>query len=199
MLDERSAHPGSPQATGRRTWAGRARRALAFGCSRRVQALEQQHVVTGRVTLSIPARSAVAHGDHSGSHGRHTPSASPVSRKGARCPCSLLPGCRPGSRLPLKSCCPTWITTGVLLNKITRIEGVSGCASSFVMRRVNRHDGVALGHLLVHLKCTPTGYSCLFARMKTRLAQPGVRHDAPVLITTELLGLTRRTALPLSK
>jgi len=68
--------------------------------------------------------------------------------------CARAPRCRPATwsqaRTPTtcsRSCCPTWSLPEFLLNKITRIEGVIGVRSSFVMRRVIETTVLPLGHL----------------------------------------------------
>jgi len=121
-------------------------------CSRRVQALEDQHVVTGRVTLvdrsrvglSLTAIIQVA-------MDRHTPERFASFEKKVRaCPevqaCYLVAG--QDADYLLKVVVPDMDHyQEFLLNKITRIEGVSGVRSSFVMRRVIDTTVLPLGHL----------------------------------------------------
>jgi len=121
-------------------------------CSRRVQALEDQQVVTGRVTLvdrskvglSLTAIIQVA-------MDRHTPERFASFEKKVRaCPevqtCYLVAG--QDADYLLKVVLPDMDHyQEFLLNKITRIEGVSGVRSSFVMRRVIDTTVLPLGHL----------------------------------------------------
>jgi Lrp/AsnC family leucine-responsive transcriptional regulator len=121
-------------------------------CSRRVQALEEQHVVTGRVALvdrskvglSLTAIIQVA-------MDRHTPERFANFEKKVRaCPevqaCYLVAG--QDADYLLKAVLPDMDHyQEFLLNKVTRIEGVSGVRSSFVMRRVIDTTVLPLAHL----------------------------------------------------
>jgi Lrp/AsnC family leucine-responsive transcriptional regulator len=121
-------------------------------CSRRVQALEDQGVVMGRVTLldrskvglSLTAIIQIA-------MDRHTPERFASFEKKVRaCPevqaCYLVAG--QDADYLLKVVLPDMDHyQEFLLNKITRIEGVSGVRSSFVMRSVIDTTVLPLGHL----------------------------------------------------
>ncbi len=121
-------------------------------CSRRVQALEDQGVVVGRVTLldrskvglSLTAIIQIA-------MDRHTPERFAGFEKRVRaCPevqaCYLVAG--QDADYLLKVVLPDMEHyQAFLLNKITRIEGVSGVRSSFVMRSVIDTTVLPLGHL----------------------------------------------------
>jgi len=120
--------------------------------SRRVQALEDQGVVKGRVTLldrskvglSLTAIIQIA-------MDRHTPERFASFEKKVRtCPevqaCYLVAG--QDADYLLKVVLPDMEHyQEFLLNKITRIEGVSGVRSSFVMRSVIDTTVLPLGHL----------------------------------------------------
>jgi Lrp/AsnC family leucine-responsive transcriptional regulator len=121
-------------------------------CSRRVQALEEQRVVAGRVALldrsklglSLTAIIQIA-------MDRHTPERFASFEKKVRaCPevqaCYLVAG--QDADYLLKVVVPDMDRyQELLLNKITRIEGVSGVRSSFVMRSVIDTTVLPLGHL----------------------------------------------------
>jgi Lrp/AsnC family leucine-responsive transcriptional regulator len=121
-------------------------------CSRRVQALEDQGVVMGRVALldrrkiglSLTAIIQIA-------MDRHTPERFASFEKKVRaCPevqaCYLVAG--QDADYLLKVVLPDMDHyQEFLLNKITRIEGVSGVRSSFVMRSVIDTTVLPLGHL----------------------------------------------------
>ena len=121
-------------------------------CSRRVQALEDRRVVVRRVTLLdrgkvgllLTAIIQIA-------MDRHTPERFAGFEKRVRaCPevqaCYLVAG--QDADYLLKVVLPDMEHyQEFLLNKITRIEGVSGVRSSFVMRNVIDTTVLPLGHL----------------------------------------------------
>ncbi len=121
-------------------------------CSRRVQALEDLHVISRRVTLldrtklglSLTAIIQIA-------MDRHTPERFASFEKKLRaCPevqaCYLVAG--QDADYLLKVVLPDMDHyQEFLLNKITRIEGVSGVRSSFVMRPVIDTTELPLGYL----------------------------------------------------
>lgn len=121
-------------------------------CSRRVQALEDEKVIARRVTLldrsklglSLTAIIQIA-------MDRHTPERFASFEKKVRaCPevqaCYLVAG--QDADYLLKVVLPDMDHyQEFLLNKITRIEGVSGVRSSFVMRSVIDTTVLPLGHL----------------------------------------------------
>lgn len=121
-------------------------------CSRRVQALQDDHVITRRVTLldrkklglSLTAIIQIA-------MDRHTPERFAAFEKKVRaCPevqaCYLVAGQE--ADYLLQVVLPDMDHyQEFLLDKITRIEGVSGVRSSFVMRDVVATTVLPLDHL----------------------------------------------------
>ncbi len=139
-----------------RTWelAG-ARRALAFGppaprAGARGSARGHKARHAGQIAARSACRSLRSFRSPDGSP--HARALRQLREEGARVPRGAGSVIWSQARKPTirsRSCCPTWITTKeFLLNKVTRIEGVSGVRSSFVMRRVidttaSCHSGIS--------------------------------------------------------